>query len=267
MSTETMKSRPSSACASPDPPGVESTGFPAMVTIARICPSPGVSISSRSTATGSSPPNSGAPRTRLRHTSWWPGPTRPRSTTSIAGSGSSTPPSRSKFPVSRFSSWIAHWATEPNPCVDTPIRPYAAAESAAAKSRVSCRIVSAPTPLACSARSGVKGATRSRTSSTWSTYAGGEVSPSSNSTCSIASSTAASEPGRTKWCSVATFAVSVRRGSSTTIRPPRALRSRSRCGKSGAVISEPLEAMGLAPRTRKKSVRSRSGIGSSSWWP
>ena len=58
-------------------------------------------------------------------------------------------------------------------------------------------------------------------------------------------------PGRTKWCSVATFAVSVRRGSRTTIRPPRALRSRSRCGKSGTVISEPLEAIGLAPKTRK----------------
>ena len=56
-------------------PGVDSTGLPAMVTIARIWPSPGVSISSRITAAGSSPPNSGMSRTRLRHTSWWPGPT------------------------------------------------------------------------------------------------------------------------------------------------------------------------------------------------
>ena len=83
----------------------------------------------------------------------------------------------------------------------------------------------------------------------------------------MASSTAASEPGRTKWCSVATFAVSVRRGSNTTSRPPRALRSRTRCGKSGTVISEPLEAIGLAPNIRKNDVRSMSGIGSISWWP
>ena len=61
----------------PAPSGVDSTGLPAMVTIARIWPSPGVSISSRITAAGSSPANSGMSRTRLRHTSWWPGPDDP----------------------------------------------------------------------------------------------------------------------------------------------------------------------------------------------
>ena len=70
-----------------------------------------------------------------------------------------------------------------------------------------------------------------------------------------------------KWCSEATFAVSVRRGSKTTIRPSRCLSARSRFGKSGTVISEPLDAIGLAPKTRKYDVRSMSGIGSSSWWP
>ncbi len=52
--------------------GVDSTGLPARVTSARICPSPGVSISSASVATGSSPPNSGRPRTRLFQTPKWP---------------------------------------------------------------------------------------------------------------------------------------------------------------------------------------------------
>ena len=66
---------------------------------------------------------------------------------------------------------------------------------------------------------------------------------------------------------MAIAAVSVRRGSSTTIRPPRCLIALARFGKSGAVISEPLEAIGLAPSTRRYDVRSRSGIGSSSWWP
>jgi hypothetical protein len=66
---------------------------------------------------------------------------------------------------------------------------------------------------------------------------------------------------------VAILAVSVRRGSSTTIRPPRSLIAFARLGKSGVVISEPLEAIGLAPNTRKYDVRSRSGIGSISWCP
>ena len=145
----------------------------------------------------------------------------------------------------------AHWQTVPKPWVDSPSRPYATPPSAAASSRVSRRTVSAGTPLTRSACSGEKSPTASRTRSTPSTYDAGRVSPSSNSTWTIASSTAASVPGRTKTCSSATRAVSVRRGSTTTIRPPRARRSRSRCGKSGTVISEPLEAIGLAPKTRK----------------
>ena len=150
-----------------------------------------------------------------------------------------------------FRHWIAHWQIEPKPCVDSPIRPYAAAPSAAANSRVIRRISSAGTPEAASAYSGVASATAIRTDSTPSTYAGGAVSPSSKSTCSIASRTTASVAGRTKWCSSATFAVSVRRGSNTIIRPPRFFSSRTRLGKSGTVISEPFEAIGLAPKTRK----------------
>ena len=45
---------------------MDSTGLPAAVIIARIWPSPGVSISSDMVTAGSSPPNSGSPRTRLR---------------------------------------------------------------------------------------------------------------------------------------------------------------------------------------------------------
>ena len=162
----------------------------------------------------------------------------------------------------------AHWQTDPNPWVDSPTRPYATPPSAPASSRVSRRIVSAGMPLTVAACSGVKPATASRTRSTPSTYAAGRTAPSSSKRwCSIASSTTASVPGLTKTCSSATFAVSVRRGSTTTIRPPRAFRSRSRCGKSGTVISDPLEAIGLAPNTRKYDVRSMSGIGISSWCP
>ena len=123
MSIATMKSRESSASASRRPSGVERTGLPAIVTIARIRPSPGVSISSRRAETGSSPANSGRSRTRLRHTSWWPGETMRRPTVSMAGSGNITPPSRSRLPVRTLSRVTAHWQIEPKPWVETPSRP------------------------------------------------------------------------------------------------------------------------------------------------
>ena len=72
----------------------------------------------------------------------------------------------------------------------------------------------------------------------------------------------ASEPGRTKWCSSATLAVSVRRGSMTTKRPPREASSRRRWGKSGTVHSDPFDAIGLWPTSTSRSVRSMSGTGS-----
>ena len=60
-----MNSSDDSARSTCAPFGVDSTGLPAMVSSARICPSPGSRMSSASVATGSSPPTSGRPRTRL----------------------------------------------------------------------------------------------------------------------------------------------------------------------------------------------------------
>ncbi len=74
-------------------------------------------------------------------------------------------------------------------------------------------------------------------------------------------------PGRMKRCVSATSAVSVRRGSTTTRRPPRAFSALRRSGIPGAVIMLPFEASGLAPRARKNCVRSMSGIGRSSMCP
>ena len=62
-----------------------------------------------------------------------------------------------------------------------------------------------------------------------------------------------------KWCSSASRAVRVRRGSMTTTFPPRARIARSRPRMSGAVSRLPLEASGLAPRISRWSVRSTSG--------
>ena len=55
----TMNPTPSSARSSRSPSGADSTGLPAMVIIALICPSPGVSISSASAAAGNSDSASG----------------------------------------------------------------------------------------------------------------------------------------------------------------------------------------------------------------
>ena len=54
-------------------------------------------------------------------------------------------------------------------------------------------------------------------------------------------------PGRMNRCSSASSAVRERRGSTTTTVPPRARSAPQPPGKSGAVISEPFEASGLAP--------------------
>ena len=77
----------------------------------------------------------------------------------------------------------------------------------------------------------------------------------------------ASPPGRMgRWRS-ARAAVSVRRGSTSTIRPPRARMALSLFSTPGAVMRLPFETSGFAPRISRKSVRSMSGIGRRSWWP
>ncbi len=262
-----MKSSPASASSSRLPSGVDSTGLPDIVSSARTWPSPGVSISSAIVATGSSPPLSGRSRTRLRQRPWEPRPTRPWPTMSIAGEVNIGPPGASRWPVRMLSAWIAHEQTRPKGWVVRPIRPYAAPAFALARSLASLTIVASSMPLTDAAHSAVKGSTAARTWSTPSTYAAGLVSPSAKSVLTIASSTAASVPGRTKWCSSATLAVSVRRGSMTTRRPPRFCRARRRWGKSGTVQRLPLDAIGLPPKTSTSSERSMSGTGSRSWWP
>ena len=80
------------------------TGLPATVTSARTWPSPGVSISSASVTTGSSPKTSGRPRTRLcqrpkRTPAPVPGVPDACSRCPPAGVVNIAPPSRSRLPV------------------------------------------------------------------------------------------------------------------------------------------------------------------------
>ena len=90
---------------------------------------------------------------------------------------------------------------------------------------------------------------------------------SANRTLTSANSSSASVPGRMAWCSSANCAVRVRRGSTTTILPPRSRIPRSRPRMSGAVIRLPFETSGFAPRISRCRVRSRSGTGMASGSP
>jgi hypothetical protein len=74
-------------------------------------------------------------------------------------------------------------------------------------------------------------------------------------------------PGRTKWCSSASSAVRVRRGSTTTTLPPRSRMDRIRPRMFGAVMRLPFETSGFAPRISRWSVRSTSAIGTDSIVP
>ena len=107
--------------------GVLSAGLPATVTSARICPSPGVSISSARHATGSSPNTSFAPRTRLcQRPIEWPRP-RPGSPLVFEAPAAArvniAPPGRSRLPVRALTTSTSRLAVVPNRVVVVPIRP------------------------------------------------------------------------------------------------------------------------------------------------
>jgi hypothetical protein len=132
MSTDTMKSSDASARSSRPASGVERTGFPATVMSARMRPSPGVSISSASVATGNSPNTSGRLRTRLcRRPKRTPRPTPgvapglvgPVLAPPAAGSANIAPPSRSRLPASAFTTSTSHDEIVPNSWVQVPMRP------------------------------------------------------------------------------------------------------------------------------------------------
>ncbi len=123
------------------------------------------------------------------------------------------------------------------------------------------RISSALMPVGPATASGVNGSASARTSSTPVRCSPGVARSSAKSVWTIAKSSSGSDPGRMKWCSSACSAVRERRGSTTTTFPPRSRIPRMRPRASGEVISDPLEASGLAPSTSRCMVRSRSGTG------
>ena len=154
------------------------------------------------------------------------------------------------------------------------MRAYTAPRWAAASSRAMRRISPASIPQAPATASGAKSRTSVRTSSRpfrCSVSAPGASSPSSTIVHAIAASTSASVPGWMKWCSSASSAVRVRRGSTTTTLPPRSRIPRNRPRMSGAVSRLPFDTSGFAPSISRCSQRSTSGTGTDSivpnMWP
>ena len=127
MSIASMKSSDSAARSSRPLFGVETNGLPATVTRARTWSSPGVSISSASADAGSSPKYSGSPRTRLcqrpNRMPFPPPPGPEEFRWPAAARVNMAPPSRSRLPVSTFSTSTSQLACVPNSCVQVPIRP------------------------------------------------------------------------------------------------------------------------------------------------
>ena len=249
MSTDTISSSDPRATSRRPPLGSDSTGLPATHTNARICPGPGVSISSARQTAGSSPNVPGRSRTRDRG---WLGRT-PRPSRGAprvfepptAGVVNIAPPGRSRLPVHTLSTSTSQLATVPNSAVVVPMRPYTAARGAATSSRASRRIVAASTPVTSATSSGPKEASAGPSRSTPSTY--GATSPRSTSSSSSITRTIAARrngslPGRTAIHSSASSAVRLRRGSTTTSLPPRARSASIRPGQSGAVARLPFDA-------------------------
>ena len=238
--------------------GVESTGLPATVTIARIWPSPSVRISSAITAAGYSPSASGNLRTRecprpIRKP--LPRPFSPRVVgLPAAGSGNITPPGESRFPVTALTTSTSHDAVVPKLTVQVPMRPYTHADSASNNSFANLRMTEASIPVARSTDSGVNGASARLTSAIPSTCVRRRSPTSARPVARIALASAARKSaspfGRIAIHSSACSAVFDLRGSTTTTLPPRSRNASRRPGKSGAVHRLPFDSYGFAPSIR-----------------
>ena len=161
-----------------------------------------------------------------------------------------SPPGRSNLPTTMFTTSTSHDASVPNSWLHSPMRPYTAPVGAAANSRARRRIVSAGTRQNASTDSGVNSA---------HTLAHGvdaldllleraeRREPLGEEHVAHREQERGVGPGRIGTHSSAWSAVPVRRGSTTTTRPPRARMPSSSPRTSGHASSEPPDACGLPP--------------------
>ena len=157
----------------------------------------------------------------------------------------------------------------PNPWVDTPTRPYAAAAVGRGELAGEPPDRRRPaTPVTRSARSGVKSATASRTA-----LDAVDVRRPGAVESLVEQHVQHREQQRRVGAGPDEVVLVGDRGGLGAARVEHDHPAAARLqvaqprGKSGTVIRLPLDAIGLAPKTRKYGVRSMSGIGISSWWP
>ena len=118
----TMNSKSASASLIRAESGADNAGLPATVTKALIWPSPGVRISSASTATGNSERASGRSDTRDRHRPVENPRPLPFPGRKCGGCENMAPPGESRLPVSTLTRSVAHDASVPNWVVCAPMR-------------------------------------------------------------------------------------------------------------------------------------------------
>ena len=255
-STLTMNSSVASAASSRSLFGVDSTGLPATVISARTWPSPGVSISSASVATGSSPRDLGQARAPGCASGPVVKPRPPGSPSGAAGaraSGNIAPPGRSRLPVSTLS-------TSTSQLVERAELDRVGADAAVDRGRRRGGQLagqrrgwsSASTPHTVGDRLGGERPRRALATLVDADDVLGEAAEVDEVLGEQRvddARTAGRRRCRAGWTGARRrpAAVRVRRGSTTTNRPPRAWIASSRPGKSGAVHRLPLDSHGLAP--------------------
>ena len=227
--------------------GVERAGLPASVISARICPSPGVSISSASARPAARRSVSGRPAHAAGASGRAATPRpRPGAPACCAAPAAARGEHRAARPVEVAGQHVEH--------VDEPATRACRTPASSCRCGRRRRPLGAPPARAPSAgssaaaipvrrRDGLRRERlrqrldRSSIPSRSSASRPGAPAPPRTARATSANSSSASVPGRIGWCSSATSAVRLRRGSTTTSLPPRARSARSRPRMSGAVIS------------------------------
>ena len=208
---------------------MDTSGLPARVISARIRPSPGVSISSASADTGSSPSASGSPRTRVCQRPIGEAPAAAGPADRVALAGGRAREHGAALAVEVAGQHVQHVhqpagqraellrggadpAVHGGPLGARQLARHApdllGADPARRRHRLGGEVARpAPAP-----RRGRRGARPARP---------GRPGPRRTACGPSPISRCASPPGRMKWCSSAASAVRVRRGSTTTTLPPR----------------------------------------------
>ena len=253
-----------SASPSRAPAGADKSGLPAMHRSARICPSPGVRISSArmpvgsDSATGAKAPmrlgrggrSSREQARQLGEAHRARGHQRAARAIDVAGDGVERLHAEERQRARRAHVHARRAVGVRRRRAGERARRARRSSPARSRSRPRRRRAQTRAPRRAARRRAPARGTPARSSSS-----------SSKITRSMPMTRNASVSGRMNCCSPTACAVSVRRGLTKTTRPPRASIALSRSSARGMATKLICDTSGLEPRHRKKSVWSRSGIG------